>query len=372
MSEFKSEHLPAISIIAPMYNVEKYIGQCLESVLCQTFEDFEFIITDDCSTDKSAEIVESYIPKFDGRLKLVKLKKNSGGAIVPRNTGLSLSRGKYIALIDTDDLFTKTALEELHGIAEETQADIVHAERHFEAKSTDDIIDENTPLIKKSIMLGNKFVDKPTIDKLDLAKRVEEWTKKRYSEYPWDKLYRRDFLLENNIRFPKGMRVRDDTLFSFYCVCLAEKIVRIPNIVNIYRVRSDSLANDQVTIQLDKYLNKWLTDIIEFVRNIEQFMSKIDFFNQNPEYKYMPVNRFLKEEMIFYMTSVYSKFSPHQIDSILRKEFSAKPDENSALMTYFFSLTNVYRLNLVSLQQQNMKLQQQIDSLKKELQEQVK
>ena len=270
-----------------MYNVEKYIGQCLDSVLNQTFEDFEFIITDDCSTDNSSKIVESYIPKFDGRLKLVRLKKNSGGAIVPRNTGLSLSRGRYIALIDTDDMYTKTALEELYNVAEETRADIVHAERHYEAKPNHDIIDKNTPLIKKSIIRGNGFVDKPTIDRNDISKRIIDWTNRRFSEYPWDKLYRRDFLLENNIKFPEGMRVRDDTLFSFYCVCLADKIVHVPNIVNIYRMRNDSLANDKVNVQLDKYLNKWLTDIIEFVRNIEKFMNKIDFFNKNPEYKYI-------------------------------------------------------------------------------------
>ena len=77
---------PAVSVIIPMYNAEKYIGECLESLLLQTFQDFEVIVVDDCSTDNSFSIVESYIPKFDGRLKLTKTEKNSGGGgYVPRN-----------------------------------------------------------------------------------------------------------------------------------------------------------------------------------------------------------------------------------------------------------------------------------------------
>ena len=359
--------LPAISIIAPMYNVEKYVTQCLESVLRQTFTDFEFIITDDCSTDNSANIVESYIPKFEGRLRLFKLKKNSGGAIVPRNTGLSLSRGKYIALIDTDDLYTDSALEELYNIAEDTQADIVATERYYEAKTNNDIIDSSTPLIKKSNMKISNFVDKPTVVSDDMAKRVIDWTNRRFSEYPWDKLYRRDFIIENNIRFPQNMRVRDDTVFSFYCMCLAGKIVRVPNIINIYRMRTDSLSNDRITNKLDKYLNKWLTDIIEFVRNMESFMKNIDFFVKNPQYKYIPIYRYMQEELTWHMAPLYNQFKPYQIDSLLRKEFSAKPDENAALMTYIFSLANIYKLNLNAQQKQIVDLQRQIEELKKQI-----
>ena len=72
------DKIPAISVIAPMYNVEKYISECLDSLLNQTFKDFEFIIVDDRSTDRSAEIVESYISKFDGRLRLVDLDLGFG------------------------------------------------------------------------------------------------------------------------------------------------------------------------------------------------------------------------------------------------------------------------------------------------------
>ena len=84
-------NVPEVSIIIPLYNAEKYIAECLESVLAQTFKNFEVIIVDDCSTDNSCTIVESYIPKFSGRLKLYHMEKNSGSGALARNKGLKLS-----------------------------------------------------------------------------------------------------------------------------------------------------------------------------------------------------------------------------------------------------------------------------------------
>ena len=76
-SDKKSVAIPAISVITAMYNAEKYVAQCLESLLAQTFQDFEVIVVDDFSTDNSCAIVESFIPKFDGKLKLIRLKKTA-------------------------------------------------------------------------------------------------------------------------------------------------------------------------------------------------------------------------------------------------------------------------------------------------------
>ena len=85
----------AISVVIPMWNAEKYIGALLDSLLNQTFQDFEVIVTDDCSTDSSCEVVKSYFPRFDGRLKLLIMEKNSGGPGAPTNKGISQAGGKY-------------------------------------------------------------------------------------------------------------------------------------------------------------------------------------------------------------------------------------------------------------------------------------
>ncbi|MCR5833692.1 MAG: glycosyltransferase family 2 protein [Selenomonadaceae bacterium] len=85
-----------VSVIIPLYNVEKYIGEALDSLLAQTFKNFEVIVVDDCSTDSSCAIVENYKEKFNGRLTLFHMEENTGSGAMPRNKGLYLSRGEYV------------------------------------------------------------------------------------------------------------------------------------------------------------------------------------------------------------------------------------------------------------------------------------
>ena len=110
---------PAISVIIPLFNAARHIGECLDSLLAQTFTDFELIVVDDCSTDSSPTIVQSYAEKFGGRLKFYSNEKNSGPG-ASRNKGLMLSRGEYIYCLDADDMYTPTALEESYPLAKKT------------------------------------------------------------------------------------------------------------------------------------------------------------------------------------------------------------------------------------------------------------
>jgi len=98
-----------VSIITPLYNGENYIKDTIESVISQSFENWEIIIIDDCSSDQGPEIVEKYAGK-DSRIKLIKLQKNSGGAVA-RNLGIKEAKGKYIAFLDSDDLWHPQKLE---------------------------------------------------------------------------------------------------------------------------------------------------------------------------------------------------------------------------------------------------------------------
>ena len=108
-----NKNFPKVSVIIPMYNAEKYLGVCLESLLIQTCADFEVIVVDDCSTDSSIAIAESYLEKFGDRLKIVELPANTGSGAVPRNVGLEIASGKYVYFVDNDDLLIDTALETL-------------------------------------------------------------------------------------------------------------------------------------------------------------------------------------------------------------------------------------------------------------------
>ena len=100
--------MPKISVIVPVYNVEKYLSECLDSIINQTFPDFEIICVNDCSTDKSGNILEDYSRK-DNRIKIFYHQFNQGlGAA--RNTGLKNAHGKYVQFLDSDDYFELTLL----------------------------------------------------------------------------------------------------------------------------------------------------------------------------------------------------------------------------------------------------------------------
>lgn len=120
--------MPAISLLIPIYNVEKYLRECLDSVLAQSFTDFEAICINDGSTDSSRAIVQEYLDA-DSRFRVID-KANSGyGASM--NQGLDAATGEYVAMLESDDAFTPDALEVLHDLATTHNAQAVKADFWF-------------------------------------------------------------------------------------------------------------------------------------------------------------------------------------------------------------------------------------------------
>lgn len=113
---------PEISVIVPVYKVEKDLNKCIDSILLQTFKDFELILVDDGSPDKCGEICDKYEYE-DNRIKVI--HKENGGVSSARNAGIDIARGKYINFVDSDDWIERESLEVLYKIANETCADIV-------------------------------------------------------------------------------------------------------------------------------------------------------------------------------------------------------------------------------------------------------
>ena len=113
---------PKVSVIIPVYNVEKYLKHCLDSVCNQTFKDIEIIIINDCSPDNSLQIIKEYQQK-DDRIVLVDLKQN-GGLANARNTGIKNSKCKYITFVDSDDWVSKDYIEVLYNGIEKFNCDL--------------------------------------------------------------------------------------------------------------------------------------------------------------------------------------------------------------------------------------------------------
>ena len=344
--------IPAISIVAPTYNVEKYVEQFLDSILHQSFKDYELIIIDDCSTDRSAEIAESYIERFGDRMRLIRRDKNSGGDAIPKNTGIGLSRGKYLLILDSDDLILKDALEKLYAIAEETQADVLHAERYFTTDA--EVVDKTTKLRLETAEAGG-FVDKPTRVTDDLAERMKQYSKSRFFWFHWSKFFRRDFILENRIELP-NLPASSDLVFSFKCLCLAKNYVRIPLVYNIYRQSEGSMTRKNLSAE--KFVKKWVTILVDGLNVMEDFMRGLDFFQQNPKYQFL-IRDFYIQQVFHWTDRLYRKATPASVDRIVRREFAAHPDVSTELIGYLFSYTNFYRAKLVDTRQKLAKLTEQ-------------
>ena len=330
-----------ISVVIPLFNAEKFIGECLESLRAQTLQDFEIIIVDDCSTDSSCAVVESYAEKFGGRLKLSRTEKNSGSPGKPGNLGVSLSRGEYLSILDNDDALTPTALEELYSAAKIFDADVVACEKYFpvpdrfwnELKLGKFFQPTSYPTID--------FVNAPTLVPFDVAERVRACYERKFLWTLWSKLIRREFLIENEFFFAENLM--QDMLATCCLAYSAERFVRVPNVINYYRVREDSLYHnfDEPT----KYLRKYIRALTTGFNHLEKFLNGREFFNRHPDMKNLALETYVSE-VSAYFNRIYRGVPVHAFDEILAQEFEKNP--SASLAAFIFSAMNFFRIKLFS------------------------
>ncbi|WPO80103.1 glycosyltransferase family 2 protein [Flavobacterium sp. KACC 22761] len=182
------------SIIIPIYNVEVYLPQCLDSILCQSFSDYELILVNDGSTDSSLEICQQYQEKFS---QIILIEKENGGLSDARNTGLKAAKGDYIIFTDSDDYWQgKQVLEDLSKIISKTNPDIIiHEESRFFSEN-----DMNCKYNQRFIKTKNgKFED-------EIINLVYH---DLYVASAWDKVIKRSILIDNQLFFPVGRKSED-------------------------------------------------------------------------------------------------------------------------------------------------------------------
>ena len=324
-----------ISIIIPVYNLEHYIDQCLNTVLSQTFKNYEVIIVDDCSTDKTLDVVEKFLPRFDGKFKIHQLQKNSNdGGATPKNLGLKFSRGKYVLFLDGDDLLISTALENFHNAAEAFSADLVFTEKFYQFNDRGLIPDQN------ELHLHNQVanpVDKPTLVEDDLAEKIRQYIGGKIIGFHWNKIMRRDFLIEHGIEFSK-MPVRHDAIFSFECFCLARS-VKIPDSANIYRLNRLGSHSQRSDLSEDK-LRLWIRDTLLGAKELYDFSKTVDFFDENVATLYDVIRWHLQSNFNLTIKNSYRNFSPDQMFSILMEEFSKDPAGFLPISAVVFNMAN--------------------------------
>ena len=335
-------HQPFVSVIIPMYNAQRYIKSCVQSVLNQTFRDFEVICVDDCSTDDTAKIVAELIQQ-DNRVRYVRLPKNSGGASEPRNTGMRMSRGKYIGFLDSDDMYTPTALAELVPIAEQWKADVVHTEQVLFPENQVIDVTPQTKFTTFSKETGG-FSTEPTLETDNLAERVKMFCRARLFGWVHNKLYRRDLLMERNIHFD-DLLTSEDIVFYFKVVCTAPRIVRVPNIIYIYRHNPDSITRKMVSIEHSMHALTHL--MIEGSKIMDDFMSQNEFFVKNPAFRQLPIDYIIQQHLIW-TQRFYDKYTPVQLEGLVRKELEKYCKDFVPFFSYIYSTVHVYRQRLIA------------------------
>lgn len=330
INSMESHLRPLVSIIIPMYNAEKFIGEALDSLLAQTLENFEVLVVDDCSKDNSYKVVEKYIPKFNGRLKLLKMAKNSGAAPAPRNKGFLFSHGDYIFFMDSDDFLTKTALEEMYTLAKNYKADVVYCEKYYMSTGFGEDFVKNIHLADKLIQ-HKPFVDKPTFISENFADRLRELSDRKFWVTPWQRLVKREVITENQIVFPRIIG-SDDVVWCFQVLFCAKRFLRVPNACYIRRMSEESFTQSSKKSP-NRHIRQWGDITIRGLKFVNDFMDKVKFFCDNPSYRYEAF-RILARATFSPIAPICENLQAKEIYDIFLTEFAKDTGENSVLVSF--------------------------------------
>ena len=235
-----------ISIIVPIYNAERYLRKCLDSLVNQTKKELEFILVNDGSTDTTEDIIKTY---KDKRIKYFKNKNQGIGKT--RNFGIEKSTGKYIMFVDSDDYLEKNACEILYNKAINTNSDLVVCDFYkvYENEELEEVrlIDFKQTSLKKMPSL---------INKINLS--------------PWNKIYKRELITSNNLKFIENLKY-EDAPFVLQSVFYAKNISKVNECLNYYVIH----GNSETTVR-----DKKCFDILKIIDIIRDDLKKEEYLKE--------------------------------------------------------------------------------------------
>lgn len=235
--------MPKVSVIVPIYNVEKYLEKCINSLLSQTLEDIQIILVNDGSKDNSGNIAREY--EKNNKNRIIYVEKENGGLSDARNYGLKYATGDFIAFLDSDDYIEKNAYEEMYDKAIEENADYVECDFIWEFPNKIRV-DKQYPYKNKKEMLS--FV------------RV----------VAWNKLIKSQLITDNNLEFPKGLRY-EDVEFTYKLIPFVNKFAYVDKPFIHYVQREGSIANVQ---------NERTAEIFTVLDNVIEFYKKNNIYEE--------------------------------------------------------------------------------------------
>lgn len=280
------------SIVVPIYNVETYIGELIESIQKQTLEEIEIILVDDGSPDKSGEICDKYAVN-DKRIHVI--HKTNGGVSAARNDGLEKATGEYIMFCDSDDWLPLDALQKLYDEAKRTDADVVIGE----VFQSDHGIDKMAKFYSKNFISD----DIEFIRKMIQADFYKTYCPMPHPDGPafgyggpWNKAVRRSLIIDNDIKFDVRVKgIFDDIIYTAYILANAKKVSYIQEPVYYYRILSTSITHTfkANALEINKAIfNSW-----------REFMEKYgqDGFYDKPFYAVV-IRRFVEILPVYFLS----------------------------------------------------------------------
>lgn len=235
--------MPKVSVIVPIYNVEKYLEKCINSLLSQTLEDIQIILVNDGSKDNSGNIAKEY--EKNNKDRVIYVEKENGGLSDARNYGLKYATGDFIAFLDSDDYIEKNAYEEMYNKAIEENADYVECDFIWE--------------FPNKIRMDKQYPYKNKKEMLSFVRVVA-----------WNKLIKRQLITDNNLEFPKGLRY-EDVEFTYKLIPFINKFAYVDKPFIHYVQRKGSIANVQ---------NERTAEIFTVLDNVTEFYKKNNIYEK--------------------------------------------------------------------------------------------
>lgn len=257
-----------ISVIVPVYKVERYIDRCVSSLVNQTLKNIEIILVDDGSPDKCPTICDRYVNE-DPRIRVI--HKNNEGLGYARNSGMSIAKGKYVAFVDSDDYVAVDFLEELYILAEKNNADAC--------------VGGNTSVTRQGFIqypheyAGTVFSNKEIVEKFLPTMLGYKYDGTGYSGMSvWRGIYKREVIESNKIRFPSERQyISEDAVFDLLLYPKMEKVVISNTVSYFYCYNGASLTTTYNPKRFDKYveLYKYELELIKEMPNHNELYERV-------------------------------------------------------------------------------------------------
>lgn len=263
---------PMVSIVVPIYNVEKYLKRCIKSILNQSFNNFEIILVNDGSTDKSIEICNKYIEE-DSRIKLI--NKKNGGLSSARNAGINVARGKYISFIDPDDCISENYFNILFKKAENNNCDVIVSG----FKTVPNNIDVIPSYKLNEVLKGTEFI-----------LSSDNVHSKNELCFVWRYLYKLKLIKQNNILFNEKIFIGEDVVFNLEVLAISNRVMAISDILYYYTINNyNSLTKCKFKPNLEESL-------------VEQYEKRM-YLSQ--KYKLTENKKYKNDMANYYINSIY-------------------------------------------------------------------